>query len=209
MDRQSAVDTYAAIQYLREIAAVAYRHQIAKSPAATRLLLQGARYTEIRGQIAAKRKTLRYVNEKPPRDSRIANRAQAFLDSILGNKRVSVYVYIGKPHFKRVGLTTIKDYRINVGYMYADRVIPLIRGLPDTGPVPLSAEKLRVNDRTIDIYECLCIGADRKTEETHYLAISKARPGLKALGRTPAKAINAVQTLLSKKLDAIVLNQED
>jgi len=216
MDRESALTEWKKLQYLRDICRVQYQHKgfIQENE---RFLLVGHRYDDTVKLIQQTRAEL--SRTKGPKAWMQANKTMVshLVLTAMGidyqSRRNGNVSLGGRPNVERKTRQGAYFYHVRVGHMWLNKVYnPLYQrtDLAKQGSwLILTADKVRVNDKLVSLYEVTAYNYETNETARAYVAQAKTEKRQTAFGKTAKLAVARVNDILSDELDKALLGQED
>lgn len=213
MTREDAVKLWKRIQYYRAIGRVQWEHRDYLSIDDPKFMPKGLRSGDLRETMKSNRLELK---ERPsPNDHRrnhvIASRhlVKHVMGLNMGTKRDASVGIGGRPQASRTKSLGAFYYTITVGHMWRYKVYEkLYRGTTLVGEwLILSADKIRVNDKLIDLYEVDAYNYETDERTTAYVAQTKTEKRHTAFGKTVKQAVSRATALLNDELDNAILGE--
>lgn len=217
-DRQALIQRYKKLQYYRALAKVQYQFrdmfknkdfdQYAQLPSSLR-------EDQLKQLVASERAIMKSVPKAGDRKVRVQAIAQDQIRTILNmnNGRRSAYVKCG-PQVS-MGVSKFRsgnDYNIVVGWMWTMKVFNTLyrQTTKDLGPwFILSATKLRVNDRNIDLYGVTAFNRNTETTTQGYVAQTKTPAKNTTFAVKAPVAVKRANEMLSKEMNYKILGSNE
>lgn len=214
MDRKEAVLLVERLAYFREVASVQYKHKAFLDSIDERLIKPGLRRKETIEEIRNTKASLRAIGHKPrvKYGLHVADLVADLLGFNQKNRHALKVGIGGKPSFDK-GKQVYGNrnlYSVRVGYMWKYHVYDrFYLGKYDFPYFIMSVTKVRVNIKTVELYEAVALNHSTDRLIEGYIAKSKTEPAFSAYGKTAALAVKRVENMMSDAMDAIFTKEND